>query len=416
MQDDLLKKFKRDPAKVMVSIMKQQRSLFKQEIKSWKNARVEALDPNNPRRILLTELYEEIKLDAFIHGVTENRILRITNKPFKIVGSDDQEDTDKTDLLKKQWFRMLTRWAIESRYHGHSLVYLWGWNGGRVTETKLVPRDHVRPESGKWVINPYDFDGFDYNKSPYDKYMLGIGQSDDLGLFEKAAPLHILKKHSWGSWDEFEELFGVPVRWAKTASTDPKVTAEIDKWLREMGSAAYGRFPIDTEFDIKESKSRDAYNVFNEKRKACNEELEILIKGLKNLTEGGGTYGKQQVIEGQEGEVVEDDKAFVRDLVNDQLIPMLRSNGYPFTDQDRFAWDEVEWQDPKDKLEIYKGVHDMGFNVDPEQLTEELGVRILGTREDQNEPGGFNPFLPGNHAGLRLIKMHKKLKKPESDV
>jgi len=75
------------------------------------------------------------------------------------------------------------------------------------------------------------------------------------------------QKHSWQNWDEFEEMFGIPMRTAKTASTDKRVLDEIDKWLQDFGSSNYARLPQDVEFEIKESTSRDAFNVFNEKEK-----------------------------------------------------------------------------------------------------------------------------------------------------
>ena len=80
------------------------------------------------------------------------------------------------------------------------------------------------------------------------------------------------------------------MRTAKVASSDPRVKREVDKWLKDLGSAGWARFPEGVEIDIKESNSRDSFNVFNEKRKACNEELATLsmdIQKRQKIQEAG---------------------------------------------------------------------------------------------------------------------------------
>ena len=64
-------------------------------------ARQEAKDIINPRRVMLTELYEDIELDGFIHGLVHNkRIFKISNKPFKIVDKAGKEQPEKTALFQ----------------------------------------------------------------------------------------------------------------------------------------------------------------------------------------------------------------------------------------------------------------------------------------------------------------------------
>jgi hypothetical protein len=57
----------------LVSAIKNQRSLYRKEIVDWKNARAAALQPENPRRKQLIDLYEDILGDAFIFGITDTR-------------------------------------------------------------------------------------------------------------------------------------------------------------------------------------------------------------------------------------------------------------------------------------------------------------------------------------------------------
>jgi hypothetical protein len=388
------KQVKKDPVEVIARIIRNQASLYNKEIANWKMARYEAEDTMNPRRVLLTELYNDIALDAFIKGIMWNkRILKISNKPFKVVDSAGKDKEDLGKMLQKSWMNKAIKLSMESRFYGHSLIYFWEIVNGEFTEARLVPRKHVIPECNVWVSQEYDMpeSGYDFTKPPFSNFMVGVGEHEDLGILNSAAPLYILKKHSWANWDEFEEIFGVPIRIAKLATNDPKVRAEVQSWLSSMGTAAYGIFPEDANLDIKESKQTDAFDVFNQKRIAANQELEILMLGTKSASEMTGTYGKEKVNQEEQNEVVEDDKTFIGNLINDKFIPLLRTNGYPFADGDQFEWDDAEWEDPKDKLAIFEGVKRLGYTLDQDQVQNDLGVTITGETPPEPDPNKTDP-------------------------
>lgn len=385
---------KQDPARIMVQLMRMQKSMYSKEINTWRMARQEAEDVNNPRRILITELYEDIILDPFIYGQVYNqRILRISNKKFKIVDDKGETNEEVTQLLRRAWFKKFIKHSMESIMYGYSLMYVKSIENALIKDIDLVYREHVSPEKGVFYLNPYDSTGLDFNKPPYVNYCIGVGETNDLGLLNKAAPLYILKKHSWANWDEFEEIFGIPIRWAKTASQDKKVQAEIENWLKDMGSAAYGLFPSDTEFEIRESTRPDAFQVFNEKRKAANEELSILFNGQTMTTTNGSSRSQAEVHERSHQEISLDDEEFVLHVVNDSLFPLLRKLGYPIADGYRFEWDKSIELSPKEKIEIYKGVSDLGFKLDQQEVENAFGVKIVGEKEiaPPKELGGSKP-------------------------
>lgn len=392
---------KKDPVNVMASIIRMQVTLYKKEIASWKAAREEALDRNMPRRYLLTELYQDILTDGFVFGQMRDRILRVSNKAFKISNRKTLlVDKDKTELLQKQWFKKAIKLAMQSEFYGHSLIYINKFDT-EVREVKLVYREHVVPERNLILVNPYDITGFDYTKPPYSNYVLEIGDPEDLGLLEKAAPLWILKKHSWANWDEFEEIFGIPIRVAKTASTDPKVKREIEKWLKAMGSAPYGIFPTDTELEIKESKGTDVFQVFDQKRRAANEELAMLINGqIETSTATGSRAKSENVVENTQGEITADDYTNISFWVNDKLIPLLAKLGYPFTDEDNFEFDHTKKLSPLEKADVYDKVNNWGFELDQSEIENTFNIKLLGKKEPIITP----PAAGGEKKNLRQSK------------
>jgi phage gp29-like protein len=415
-RDELARAFKKDPAGVMVQIIRHQHSEYVKEISTWKLARAEAKDVFNPRRVMLTEFYNDLVLDPFIWGVVHNkRILKISNKNFKICNRKTKEnDPEKTDLLNSMWFNDFLKYAMESRFYGYSLVYFFEWRNARIKQTELVYREHVIPERGIITQRPYDSTGLNYKEAPFNQYMIGIGNPKDLGLFEKAAVHYVLKKHSWKSWDEFEEIFGIPIRILKTASQDKKVQEELAGWLRSMGSAGYGVFPMDSELDVKESKSTDAFQVFSEKVKLANEELEVLFTGQNRITQNGGAYAKEKVMQEESDEVTEDDKTFIYYVINDELLPLLRMNGYPITEDDMFEWDDAVNDKPKDRVAIFSEIHKMGYEIEQQQIESEFGVKIVGKREEQKpvigkEKGNKGTSTPTSNTQEQLIQMHSSI-------
>jgi hypothetical protein len=384
----LAKAARKDPARVLSTIIKYQHTQYQKEILHWKLARAEAKDIYNPRRGMLTDLYEDIELDAFIHGIVHNkRIFKISNKPFKIVNEAGKEQPEKTKLLRSQWFNDFLKLAMQSRFYGYTLIYFVEWSAeGRIIKSDVVPRRHVIPDKHIWTKYQHDLYGYDYTQPPFSQYMIGVGREDDLGLYEKAALLYILKKHSWQSWDEFEERFGIPIPIVKTASSDKKVLDQVEKWLRELSTGSYGIIPDGGELTVVETGKTDAHQVFFKKIEMAQMELEILFTGQLRETNKNGTYGKEAAKEEEAQELIEDDKTFIANVINDKLLPLLRTNGYPITDTDRFDWNDGEQLDPKARLDIFKGVKDLGFKVSAKQVSEELDVIIEGEVEQNADP------------------------------
>jgi hypothetical protein len=375
----------------LVNAIKAQRSLYRKEIMDWKNARAAALQTENPRRKQLIDLYEDILDDAFIFGITDTRKKRVSNKAFSITNADGEIDEEKTKLLQKRWFNDFVKHAVDATYYGYSLLYPKELDkNGYIKKISLVFRDHIVPETTEILKNSYDTIGTNFTEAPYDRWTVWINHDQFLGLLNKAAPLWIFKKHSWQNWDEFEEMFGIPMRTAKVASTDPRVQAEVDKWLQDFGSSNFARFPEGVEFEIKESNSRDSFNVFNEKRKACNEELAFLIDGNSEGSKDSGSRAKSEtIIDSTQALIALDDETSVRFIVQDELLPFLRNLGYPFAEDDQFIWNENTKLTPTERLAIFKGVKELGYKVKKEQVETELDVEL--EEEEITDPPELEP-------------------------
>lgn len=389
----------------MVNAIKNQRSLYKKEIREYKIARANALDPNYPRRGLLIDIFEDILGDAFIFGRAETRKLRVSNKSVSLTNAKGEIDEEKSKFFQKKWFNDFVKYTIESIYFGYTLIYPDVLDeNGHIKEITKVFRDHIVPEKRIILENRGDMQGQSFDELPLSKWVVWVNHKQFLGLLDKAALLWIFKKHSWQNWDEFEEMFGIPMRTAKVASTDPRVKREVDKWLKDLGSAGWARFPEGVDIDIKESQSRDSFNVFNEKRKACNEELATLFDGHSETAKDTGSRAKAgSIIESTQDLITQDDETLTLSVINDQLLPLMRYLGYPIAEDDEVRWNENTKTEPKDRLQIFKGVKDLGYRVKKEQIETELDIEIVGeytpTPPTPQNRHRQNFKSPHNHTG-----------------
>ncbi|GEN71588.1 phage portal protein family protein [Chryseobacterium lathyri] len=388
----------------MVDAIKRQRTLYNKEIKDWKLAKALAMDPILPRRKMLVDIMEEVLDDPFIYGRSETRKLRVSNKSAAIVDKKGEINEEKTNLIQKLWFKNLIKYTLDSIYFSYTLMYPKELDeNGFIKKLSFVYRDHIVPETTELLINPYDLQGENFTEGNLKKWTLWVNHEHSIGILNKTIPLWIFKKHSWQNWDEFEEMFGIPMRTAKVASTDPRVKNEVDKWLKDLGSAGWARFPEGVEIDIKESNSRDSFNVFNEKRKACNEELANLFDGNSETAKDTGSRAKTgEIINGTQKLITMDDETFVMFFINDDVLPWLRGLGYPFDETDTCIWNDNEKLTPKERLEIFKGVKDLGYKIKKEQIETELDVEIVGEvsggetpppAAPENRHVNFNPGL-----------------------
>lgn len=357
---------------LLVDTLRRSRTLWRKEINHWQSARSSRYSTDMPRNFLLQDVYEDVMMDAHLHGITENRTLRTTNKEYIIVDIEGKRDDVRTTYISnKTWFEKLIEFAHKTTYYGTSVAFIKQANKEFV-DVEMVKRHSVVPELGYIFTDVGQTKGFPYREFPNE--LIELQMYDAVGILEKAAPYTILKRHSWGSWDEFEELFGVPIRIAKVASQSETVKNEVAGWLQEMGSAPYAVFPIGTEIEIKENTKGDAFNVFYQKLQELNRELSKLILHQTMTTDNGSSKSQGSVHENTMKEVVFADEKRLLSILNDTLVPMMRNNGYDIPVGHRIKVSETK--DPSEQIKIDAEFLKAGYILPKDYIEENYGTRI----------------------------------------
>lgn len=375
----------RDISKVtnlMVDLVRRNRRLWRTEISQWQHARYARYHSQYPRTYPMEEVYQDILLDGHLTGITENRTLRTTNKDY-VFNIDGLKDEDLTALIKNQtWFENVIEWAHQSTYHGHSLIWIKEFSKGEIKEVELIERGLVIPEHHVLLKDWDATEGIDIRDA--EDVLLYSQFYNKVGLLEKAAVYCILKRHSWGSWDEFEELFGVPIRIAKIASQSQTVKNEVSGWLEEMGSAPYGVFPIGTEIDIKENSKADAFQVFFRKIEALDKELSKLVLHQTMTTENGSSKSQGGVHENTLQEVIYADEKKMTAFLNNKLVPAMRNLGYAIPEGAKIEVEKTT--DPGDQILIDGVMMKEGYVLSRDYLERVYGVELESIPGENQDP------------------------------
>ncbi|MFK5855388.1 MAG: DUF935 family protein [Bacteroidota bacterium] len=370
--------------KVLIELKEQGQQLAQNEIRDWRSANQFALNHENPKRFLLNKIFYDAMLDDHVLGAIRNRKLKVMRTKFKIVDQNGKENPDMTKLIQGRWFKKFMSLSLDSIFHGHSLIQLGDIIRDpklKFADVELLPRNHIIPEYHVIIKEVMDEpkQGFDYLKPPFSDWCVSVGDPKDLGLLLPVSKDAISKKYALQFWDQFAEVFGMPVRVGKSSTRNKKDLDKIETMLEEMGSAAWGLFPEGTTIDIIETKRGDAFNVYDKRIARANSEISKAILGQTMTMDDGASKSQAQVHADVAEYIAEADADFLKDVINDDLIPLLIKHGWPFANF-TFDWDTTHEYTPKEMKDIEEMLLEY-YEIDPSHFVEKYNIKITGVKQ-----------------------------------
>ena len=366
---------------IVMEIHRTTDALTRKDIADWRAAWQMALNVDSPNRQRLYDIYRDVDADLHLSGCIDQRRGFVMSRSFKLVDKDGDEDVDALHYFDQAWFKRLLELCLESLWWGHSLIEL----GGLVQDgdgcicydgVRLIPRKHVIPEYHRCVQNVGDgwTSGIDYHESPFSDWLIEAGRPDDLGKFLKAAQQTIPKKNALAFWDAFAEIFGMPMRVAKTTTRDPKEWRRLEQMIQEAGSNLGMVTGMETEVQFVESGKGDAFNVYDKRVDRANSELSKLSIGQTMTIEDGSSLSQSQTHLQVFENLVESDRDMLRDIVNNQLIPRMVRHGFPLRGL-RFEWNDAVDYSPEQQIQYETMVADR-FEVDPSYFADKYNMPV----------------------------------------
>lgn len=389
-----------DRAAVKRTVVELQRvtdALTRKDLGDWRAAWQMAINVDNPQRIRLYDLYRDVDVDLHLSGCVGQRTGFVLARSFKLEKADGTADEEAVKLLDAPWFKQFITQALSSIYWGYTLIELGdvviNEDGKRMyTETRIIPRKHVLPEFGV-VVKQVGEDakaGIDYRADNLKDWYIEVGTADNLGLYLKAATQTIPKKNAMGFWDTFSEIFGMPMRIAKTNTRDDKEREKLEKMMDGMGAALWGVFQEGTDIEVVENSRGDAYNVYDRRIDRANTELSKLVLQQTMTIEDGSSLSQSQTHLEVFKNLIEQDCDMLRDIINTRLLPRMVLHGFPVQGLS-FEWDYSVDYTPEQQL-AYEQMVLANYEVDGAYFAEKYGMPV-----GERLSGGLAP-LEGNHA------------------
>ena len=355
----------------------------RQDISQWRAALTSAESIYSPQRYLLYRCYNDIVLDAHLTAAINQRKNLTLSKEFE-VKVNDEEDEELCKLIKTKWFRDFLDYSLDSIFYGYSLIQFDSLVEDTFKAVELIPREYVKPEF-HIVTNSYaDLEGADYLENPYKNWCIGVGRERDLGLLMKAAPLVIWKKNALGAWAEYAEVFGVPLRIGKTNVRDEETRANMEGFLKNLGTSSYGVFDTDDLIEIVDSGKSDAYQVFDMMIARCNSEISKLILGQTATMDEKSFVGSAEVQERVLKNVAFNDEFFIEGVLNYQLVPMMQRLGiFPPNTKIKVETEEELSLLDQSKIDI-ELIKTGKFTFSAEYLDEKYGSEVIEVMEQNS--------------------------------
>lgn len=365
--------------KIALQLQRTTEALTRKDIADWRAAWQLAINVENPNRQRLYDIYRDVAVDLHLSGCVAQREGFILAKSFKIVDNKGKAVEEALHFFDQAWFKNLILHCIEANFYGHSLVELGelttdGDGCIAYSNATLIPRQHVIPEYHRVIPHTgmHWKEGIDYRLPPYSEWIIEAGEPNDLGLFLKAATQTIPKKNMLAFWDTFGEIFGMPMRIAKTTSRDEKEIQALDTMLRDSGSKLSIVAPVDTEIEFIESAKSDAFNVYDRRIGRANTEISKLIIGQTMTIEDGSSLSQSQTHLQVFQNIINADADRLRDIINNQLLPRMVRHGFPLKGL-RFEWDDTVDYTPEQQRAIEQTIL-QAYDIDPAYFLEKYGI------------------------------------------
>lgn len=381
--------------KIEIDYFRFYESLFRKEVSDYQAARAARRDPFNPITYPTQQLYKDAMLDNHLQGAIENRILRVLNKESVIKDPEGNIDIKRSRFVQKRWFRHALRKAMESKVYGYSMFMISDFAAGDIRNLIDIPRENIIPERGlllKNAMNPSD-EHILYRDFP--NFLIYIQLLPDaIGILERIAPLTIYKRHSWASWDEFEQFYGVPIRIARTMINTKKHKDELQQWLEMMGSGSYGIFDKQTDIEIKENSKTDAYNVFLQKINIINKEISKGTVGQTMTMDDGSSQSQANVHLQIYEEITKADVMDIQDWASDSFFPVMRNFGYDIPEGYYHELLETTNIKPEDKIKIDQVLLNGGYKLQRKYIEEFYGTPLEDAEQDkENDKESLSFFV-----------------------
>lgn len=386
-------------------IVERQLYRFNADIGKWRQALTAAESVHTPQRAELMRVFQEVTLDSHLSALWQSRLSAIMSHKFDLIDSDG-EVSDKSDLLQKEWFSKLIKYSSESLLYGYTLIELDDLDNFEFKSVCSIKREYVEPNTKLFKKEYYLQDGIPFLDEPFNNWTLYVEQEDNKGLLNKAAPLTIWKKNAIGSWGDYADMFGVPIRIGRTDVRDDKLRQNMENALANMGRLSYAVFDQDDTIELVQASGTDAFNVFMQLAEFCNKELSKLILGQTMTTDDGSSRSQSETHQHTMDGIIKADLRWLENYINSTVLPFLIGKHKFPLDGLKLKFDHTESLSLTDQMEMAKALFPHK-DIPNDWILERFGIPVEDKANNINPADAENFFFEAIANCYNAEKTHK---------
>lgn len=354
-----------------------------QKFENWVSAIDAARNIHFPRRRMLYELFDNIKIDGKVITVMQKRKVAITNKNFVFYknGSEGTPvESIQTEVIDTTWFDEMLEMLEEEDFYGHTLLEFIP-SGSGIGGVVQIPVANVVPETGLLLPNYMDttngipFRGPNADKT-FTRNLLEFGKTKNYGLLMSIAQYVIYKRGGFGDWAQFAELFGMPFRVGKYNPLDPTSRKLLNQALALAGGAGYAVIPEGTNLEfIKSNYGSGQSGIFKDLISECNDEIAQIALGGTMTTSDGSSNAQAKVHQTGEDAITASRLKKIIKFLNTRFKDKLVELGYKDAANGFFKVESLEVVPLKDRITIDKELNNI-IEIDPDYFYNTYGIKM----------------------------------------
>lgn len=379
-----LKSAKRNADAIIMQVAKAYKDRSRKEIQSWRMALTAIEHIETPRYNRYFDLQDDLVMDGTYKTQVLLRKSATLSIDFQIRNRKTGEINELgSELFQQKWFYKYLNIELDSIILGTRVIEFLEFNGHNIKLAIIPPRNTVPNQKRIYPDLGKDKNFIQYDDPIYKPWVIELNPDNHLGLINDIIPNLIWKRNVAQSWAEFCEKFGMPLISATTNNNNATHIDNVEKQLLALAEASVGVFPEGTTIKFDEANRTDAYNVYSKFIEQNTNEISGVIVGSNTLSLNSANRSQTEVHERSlDFKISQSDRRDITFTVNDELIPLLKLQGYNYlSDDDVFEWCESKEEIELSKYwEIAKGIM-VDYEVEQDWLSATFNIPIVGKKQ-----------------------------------
>ena len=371
------------------------------DMTAFRQAVMTAKNENLPNRLPLLRIYEQFQSDTVLKTLVQKRKGNVINKKRRL-HINNKNDVG-ANWLNSIWFRQFLSIAMDSIFYGYSAPYFGDIINGQFEWCKGDLLHYVSPEYNTLSSSPYlnlpgTESAWDLNNPEIrDSILLICDQTYNLGLYENAIAMVIYKWIGLGAMGSSTQEASTSYKIYKADKRADDDTTELRQTIYEMYKTGQLIMPKDDELDILSNPDiADAALLFQNCIEYCDKVLSQLILGNSMTTNDGSSRSQAEVHKDVEEEITNLDLDYIESIVNFQLIPFMRRNGFNIPDSIEFKFDRSDELSLEKQFEIEKSLAAIvvpmngyaPYTIPAKYFADKYGIKIFDNNLSSGSDGG----------------------------